>query len=429
MLRRRVFTPLFIVTLIAAGAFSAMGQTAPIVGRVQLKAADGGLTPVENAKVDCYRTDTDLACRSTTTGKDGTFTILGIPFNGTVALAVSAPGVNPTVYPGIKAGQDKIEIEVVEGDGSVIDEAETRRLAAEWAAGATGELTEEQKKAQAEYEKKLAEVTEKNKKIEEKNSLIERVLREGEAAYKAGDYATAIAKFDEGVQADPDFAGSAPLLLNNKGLALKQRAVNTYNAGAKSGDAGQLASAKKSAGEDLSAALGAFARALEIASQPGADQIRTPANLKADKLSSADGGRDSVRLMVLIKTVDANRVEEAKQVIGQYLESEANKEKQAQAQASLAAYLFEGGDFDASVTEYRKAYQFSPKDPDVLAKFSLALYTVAEDKQDASMKQESLNFMEAYLNTAPQDHQLRADIAGLADYLKTTEKMKPQKIN
>ncbi|HUF05515.1 MAG TPA: carboxypeptidase regulatory-like domain-containing protein [Aridibacter sp.] len=405
-----------------------MGQTLPISGRVQLKAADGTLTPVENAKVDCYRTDADLGCRSTTTGKDGTFTILGIPLNGTVALAVSAPGVNPTVYPGVKPGQENIEIHVAAGDGSVIDQAETRSLAAQWETNPTGELTEEQKEAQEELERKIKEIDEKNKKIEEKNALIERVLKEGKAAYESGDYTTAAAKFEEGYQADPDFAGSAPLLLNEKARALKKRAVDGYNAGANSGDPAKLSAAKKSAGEDFSAALATYAKALEIASQPGAAEIRTPQNLKVDKFNSSEGGRDAVRLMVLTKTVDPERFAEAKKVIGQFLEIESNKEKQAQAQSSLASYLLEGYDYEGAVIEFRKAYEMSPKDPEILGKFGLALYTLSEVNQDTSMKQESLNFMEVYLSTAPKDHDLRDGIDGAVQAMKS-EGLKPQKIN
>lgn len=429
MLRRRIFTLLFVLSVMAGGAVIAAGQTAPVGGRVEKKNADGTATPVEGARVDCYRTDANLGCRSTTTNSRGEFTFLGIPFSGQVVLAVSGPGLSASIYPGVKPGQENIIFEVTEGDGAVMEEAEVRRQAALFASNPTGELSEEQKKAQEEYERKLAEIQAKNAKIEEKNALIERVLKEGNAAYEAGNYQLAVAKYDEGINADPDFVGSAPVLLNNKGAALKKQAVDVYNTAAKTKDNAQIATAKVEAGKDLSESLAAYAQSLKVLKGAPAAEITNAEKHKQDIVNAADGGRDAVRIMVLIKMVDGERTEAAKDVIESYLSSESDKAKQAQAQSNLAAYLFEGGDFDGSVAEYRKAYTLSPKDPDVLAKFSLALYTVAEDKQDASMKQESLNFMEAYLTSAPKDHSLRNDIAGLADYLKTTEKMKPQKIN
>ncbi len=429
MLRNKLFTPLFLVSIVIGGALSAFGQTAPVSGHVEMKKADGSVVRVEKATVDCYRSDVALGCRSTQTNSRGEFTFLGIPFSGKVILAVSGPGLSPVVFPGAKPGQDDIVIEVVEGDGSTLTEAEVREQEALFLANPTGELTEDQKKAQEEFEKKVAEVKAKNEKIEKKNQIVERTLKEGNAAYTAANYDLAIAKYEEGIEADPDFVGSAPVLLNNKGAALKKRAVDEYNTAAKTKDQALIAAAKVKAGADLAASLGAYDQSWKILASAKAEDITDQNNYKGAKTNAADGGRDAVRIMVLIKTVDGNKTEAAKELTGAYIAGEVDKKKQAEAQANLAAYLFEGGDFDGSVAEYRKAYELSPKDPDVLAKFSLALYTVAEANQNAAMKQESLNVMEAYLSAAPKDHSLRADIASLADYLKTTEKMKPQKMN
>ena len=79
-------------------------------------------------------------------------------------------------------------------------------------------MTADEKKAQAEYEAKAKEVTSKNETITKNNALIDQSLAEGNKAYDAKNYDLAIAKFDEGINAAPDFAGSAPVLLNNKSL-------------------------------------------------------------------------------------------------------------------------------------------------------------------------------------------------------------------
>jgi tetratricopeptide (TPR) repeat protein len=429
MLRNKLFTPLFLASLILTGAAAVFGQTAAVGGRVELKKADGTTVPVENATVDCYRSDAGLKCRSTQTNSRGEFTFLGIPFSGRVILAVSGPGISPVVYPGVKAGQEDIVIQVNEGEGPALTEEEVRKQEALFLANPTGELTEDQKKAQEEYEKKVAEIKAKNEKIEKKNAIIERTLKEGNEAYNAGNYDLAIAKYEEGIEADPDFVGSAPTLLNNKGAAFKKRAVEVYNAAAKTKDQAQIATAKVKAAEDLASSLESYAKSWEVLKNAKQEDITDQNNYKAAKVSAADGGRDAVRIMVLIKAVDGKHNVAAKELTEAYIGGETDKKKQAEAQSNMAAYLFEGGDFAGSVVEYRKAYELSPKDPDVLAKYSLALYTVAEANQDAAMKQESLNVMEVYLSAAPKDHSLRADIAGLADYLKTTEKMKPQKMN
>jgi tetratricopeptide (TPR) repeat protein len=429
MLRNKLFTPLFLASLVLTGAAAAFGQTAAVGGRVELKKADGTTEPVANATVDCYRSDAGLKCRSTQTNSRGEFTFLGIPFSGRVILAVSGPGISPVVYPGVKAGQVDIIVQVLEGEGPALSEEEVRRQEALFLANPTGELTDDQKKAQEEYEKKLAEVKAKNEKIEKKNQIIERTLKEGNEAYNSGNYDLAIAKYEEGIEADPDFVGSAPVLLNNKGAALKKRAVDVYNTAAKGKDPTQIAAAKVKAAADLVLSLDAYGKSFGILKNAKPEEITDQNNYKGAKANAADGGRDAVRIMVLLKTVDGSKNAEAKELTEAYIANETDKKKQAEAQSNMAAYLFEGGDFNGSVVEYRQAYELSPKDPDVLAKYSLALYTVAEANQDAAMKQESLNVMEVYLSAAPKDHSLRADIAGLADYLKNTEKLKPQKMN
>ena len=72
------------------------------------------------------------------------------------------------------------------------------------------EQTPEQKKAQAEYEAKRKEVESKNAKAEKTNEVVNRVVKEGAAAFEAKDYDTAIAKYTEGYEIDPDFVGGAP---------------------------------------------------------------------------------------------------------------------------------------------------------------------------------------------------------------------------
>jgi tetratricopeptide (TPR) repeat protein len=90
-------------------------------------------------------------------------------------------------------------------------------------------------KDQEEYRKKVAEVQEKNKKIAENNEKINRALADGAKAYNEKRYETALEKFDEGYNLDPDFVGSAPVLLNNKALALTALGAEKYNNAIKTG--------------------------------------------------------------------------------------------------------------------------------------------------------------------------------------------------
>lgn len=88
-------------------------------------------------------------------------------------------------------------------------------------------------KAQIEYEKKIAEIQEKNRQIAENNDRIQKFLFEGQQAFAAKNYELALAKFDEAINLDPDFWGTAPVLLTNKAIVLRILGVEKYNAAAK----------------------------------------------------------------------------------------------------------------------------------------------------------------------------------------------------
>lgn len=98
----------------------------------------------------------------------------------------------------------------------------------------SAQTKEDKENAESEYQKKLAEVTEKNKKISETNEKIMQALSAGAKAYDNKDYKLAIEKFDEGFILDPDFWGTAPVLLNNKALALRMIGTKKYNNALKS---------------------------------------------------------------------------------------------------------------------------------------------------------------------------------------------------
>ena len=78
-------------------------------------------------------------------------------------------------------------------------------------------------------DEKIAEVDEKNKQIAEKIRKIRQALDEGATAYYERNYRLAFEKFDEGYNLDPDFWGTAPVMLNNKAMALIQLGAESYN--------------------------------------------------------------------------------------------------------------------------------------------------------------------------------------------------------
>jgi hypothetical protein len=222
MFRKNYLIGFLTIALFLIGSPAIFAQTtAPIGGRVELKGADGTMTPVEGALVEVYRTDVKSKFPSDTTDKKGKFSFAGLPLGAVFVLSISGPGINPEIIPNIKAGMDQLVINVLPGDGKKWTEDEVRQAVSGGTTNQSTELTADQKKQKEEYDKKVAEIKAKNEKIQSQTAVVQKALDEGNAAFNSKNYDVAVVKYEEGFQANPDFVGSAPVLLNNKGAALK----------------------------------------------------------------------------------------------------------------------------------------------------------------------------------------------------------------
>src|SRR6476661_6015565 len=211
-----------LLTLVFAFSTTLFAQSAPVTGRVMLKKADGTTVPVAGATVQPYQIDIKSSAPADKTDKKGNFSFAGLKLGGRYVLSISAPGAKAGYFPNVKAGDTNLIINLEEGDGKAFTEEEIRAAVAAGPSTPSAnqkpaEMTAEQKKAQAEYEAKKAEIEGKNQKALKANEIVNRALSEGNAAFQAKNYDVAVAKYSEGVDADPDFAGSAPVLSNNKG--------------------------------------------------------------------------------------------------------------------------------------------------------------------------------------------------------------------
>ncbi|MCY7376854.1 MAG: tetratricopeptide repeat protein [Pyrinomonadaceae bacterium] len=431
MLRKNYLTTLLAVVLFLTGVIAVSAQTAPVRGKVELKKADGTFEPVVGAAVDVYRTDIKGKLPSGKTDKKGEFAFAGMPLGATFAFSVSAPNIKPEVFPNIKAGNEKVNITVVAGDGKRLTEEEARQALAAVVPtptqdGKPAQLTAEQKKAQAEYEKQVAEINAKNARSQNNDALIKKALEEGNKAFGDKNYEVAVAKYDEGINAEPDYAGSAPILLNNKTVVLLARATINYNQTVK-GDAAAKTAGMTSVKKDLDDAVTASERSLTVLKTAIASDAAVQKNYDAAKFQAAANRKEAYRLMA--KTgVDRNKGKESIVAFEEYMTLETDAKKKADAQLALGDVLRENGDADNAVIAYRKALEMSPDNPDVLAGLGLSLFNAGVVSDNTAVKQEGLNFMQKFADTAPEAHPLKASVKDAVDYLKTQDKLTPQKV-
>lgn len=418
-------------------AAAALAQTAPVTGKVELKKADGTVAPVADALVEVYRTDIKGKLPSAKTNKKGEFSFAGLPLAATFAFSISGSGIKPEIIPNIKAGRENFTITVFEGDGKRWTEDEVRQAMANPAASTNtastsdpGKMTEEQKKAKAEYEKQVSEVTEKNKKVEEANATVRKALEEGNQAYNNKQYDVAILKFDEGYKASPDFVGSAPVLLNNKGAALKIRAVNTYNESVKSADASAKIAGYTKVKQDLSDALEGYGKSWTVLKSAPTADISDPKIYENNKLETLRGAKDALRLMAATEQFDTSKAELARSLMTEYLAVETDPAKKVEGQRILGDVFRVAGDMDNAVTEYKKALELEPNDPDALAGLGLSLVSSAyknDGSIDKAKMQEGANYLQKFTEVAPAGHKYVDDAKGLIASLKKEQNVAPQK--
>lgn len=426
MYRKNFIVSLFIAAVfLTAGSLVAFAQTtAPIRGKVQLKKADNTIVPVADAEITAYRTDISKGkLPPSKTDKKGFFSFAGVPFGQTFVIIATAPGIRPGYFPNVKANMDNIIIEVEEGDGKVPTEEEIRAALA--SVTTTGELTPEEKKKQEDLAKKNAEIQAKNERIKNANEIINRAISEGKKAYDASDWDTAIVKFDEGYNADPDFPGTAPVFLNNKADALKQRGVASYKKSTT--DAANKATYMEAMKKDFLESISATQRAVEILKNATSTEANVQKGYDTNRLLAYSTMSEAYRFLIETRAVDDTKMPEAVQAVDAYVALEPDATKKAKAQILMADALRKIGKSDEAIPLYRKALESAPDNPDLLAGLGLSLFNSGVIASNKEQMQEGLNIMERFSATAPDTHPLKASVKEAVDYLKTQEKLTPQK--
>lgn len=430
-------------TLIFILGSSSFAQTAPVSGQVLLKKSDGTTVPLVGARVHPLEMGIKASAPADKTDKKGYFSFAGLKVGATYVLSISGPGAAPSYVPGVRPGQsDRLIVTLDEGDGSALPDADVRAAAAGKAstgvpkanvtdpksgANTKSGLTEEQKKKQAEEEAKIKEVQSKNANIEKANITTAKALEEGNAAYTSKNYDLAIAKYDEGIAAAADFAGSAPVLLSNRGIALRDRAISKFQPISKITDVTAKLEARKAVTKDFSDSITSFERALTVLKAAAPGDIDDPKVAESRKIGALRGLKDTFLLMIRTELVDPEKASVAKTYIPEYISLETDNAEKAKAVLIVADIYRVAGDSENAVTEYRKVLAASPDNIDAMAGLGLSLINVGYLKEDKALMQEGSNYLQKFATAAPDTHKLKQDAIATIENLKKEQNVVPVK--
>jgi tetratricopeptide (TPR) repeat protein len=430
----KYFVGAFVVAvLLTVASVPAFAQVGELRGKVMMKQADGQTVPLAGAVIDVFRTDMK-AQYDTKTDKKGEFVFAGLPLIGTYTITASHPTAAPTFVPGVKVGRGvPVELTVTPGGGKRLTLDELSKAGGTSTNPAAAPSAADKAKME-EMAKKNAEIEASNKKITEANEVIGRTFKAGNEALTAANTASrakqtdaavqkfteAVTQYDEGLAADPD----QPALLTNKAVALKGRGVERYNAAItnKSLDDAARSSALEAAKADFKAAAEASTKAVTMLK--GQTQPTDPAELdryNKNKYAAMLTNSESMRLFV--SKVDATQAEAGLTAFKDYMAMETDPAKKSKAQLDAAQMLLDSGQADKALAEFQAILQAQPDSPEANLGAGLALYS----QQDKARFQEAANYLQHFVDVAPDTNPLKADAKAILAELKSTEKVVPDK--
>lgn len=423
MRRSYIFTSIIAAAVLVLSAVTASAQTGQLRGSVQLIGSDGKPAPVAGALIDVFRTDISGEFH-TKTDKKGEWVFAGLPFVGTYIVAVSAPGAAPNANSGVKAGREvPVDVILQPGDGKRLTREEAVAVSKGGGGGggassSGGGESAADKAKREELIKENEKIAAANKKATDTNAIVGEAFKAGNTALAAKNYEEAIKQYDIGLAADSEQAA----LLTNKAAALKARGVDKYNAAIQSKDDAAKTAGIDAAKSDFKNAAESSDKAFELLKkEPAVTDPNDQKRFEANKYAALNVRAEAYRLYV--SKGDPTKADAGTAAFQDYIAVETDPAKKTKAQLDLAQMLLDAGAGDKAYAEYQKILAAQPDDADANLGAGLALFSTG----DKAKYQEAANFLQHFVDKAPDTHKFKADAKAILAELKNTENVVPEK--
>lgn len=179
--------------------------------------------------------------------------------------------------------------------------------------------------------------------------------------------------------------------------------------------------------KDFQESLNATQKAVEILKTANSNEANVQKGYETNRMVAYSIMNDVYRLLIETRA-DETKAAEATQAVDAYVALEPDPAKKAKAQIQMADALRKIGKSDEAIPLYRKALESAPDNADLLAGLGLSLFNSGVIASNKEQMQEGLNIMERFTATAPDTHPLKQSVKEAVDYLKTQEKLTPQKV-
>ncbi|MDQ2921600.1 MAG: tetratricopeptide repeat protein, partial [Acidobacteriota bacterium] len=278
--------------------------------------------------------------------------------------------------------------------------------------------TAEEKAKIAELEKKNAEIAARNEKATKSNEVVARTFQAGNAAFSAKNYEEAIKQYEEGLAADPE----QPALLVNEARAYTQRGVIRYNAAITTKEEAEKGPGIEAAKGDFRSAAAATTKAIGmIKAQTVPTEAADLTKYNNNKLAALTVHAEAMRLFV--SKADPTQADAGLAAFKDYIAVETDPAKKAKAQLDAAQLLLDAGAVDKAYAEFQAIVTAEPDNPDANLGAGLSLFASG----DKAKYQDAANFLQHYVDVAPETHKFKADAKAILAELKNAEKVIPEK--
>ena len=89
--------------------------------------------------------------------------------------------------------------------------------------------------------------------------------------------------------------------------------------------------------------------------------------------------------------------------------------------------LFDANSFDKALAEYQKILATNPDDTDALVKSGMLLFNIGAVNNDKAKYQEAANYLQQFVDKAPDTDRLKADAKAILEELKNQQNVKAEK--
>jgi tetratricopeptide (TPR) repeat protein len=130
---------------------------------------------------------------------------------------------------------------------------------------------------------------------------------------------------------------------------------------------------------------------------------------------------ESMRLFV--SKVDPSQADAGLTAFKDYIGIETDPAKKSRAQLDMAQMLLDSGAADKALVEFQSILAAQPDSPEANLGAGLALYAT----QDKAKFQEAANYLQHFVDVAPDTNPLKSDAKAILAELRSTEKVVPEK--